>query len=207
MNNTCLRKMNYLAAAMVKNIIIFLPFLVCAFWLVTFLAHFRKNDVAQRVLTVFLAVCAVLYLCHALYFTIGINDFTNGIWALCSMSAYPLYYLYIHFLTSGDNGNKAPFWILIPGVLAALVIFIYPGNISDTIRKILFFVQVVGVCWAGISKLKRFDKEINSIYVDTDEKNVSDIKALLIAFVVTSSFSAVANALGKQFVADSDILI
>lgn len=98
-------------------------------------------------------------------------------------------------------------WVLIPGAAVALFMYLLPGNASELARKALFFLQVVGVCWLGTKRLQKFDREISSNYADTEGLSVSDVRALLVAFVVTSVFSAIANAVGKQFFAESNALL
>ena len=45
------------------------------------------------------------------------------------------------------------------------------------------------------------------MYADTEGRDTTAVKHLLIAFVITSFLSAVANALGKQYFAQSDLMV
>lgn len=83
------------AQTMLRIFFSFIPFMVCLCWFVAFALQYRKNDSPKRMLTLFLAVCVVLYLCHALYLNGGLSDGMESLWALCSLSVYPLYYIYI----------------------------------------------------------------------------------------------------------------
>lgn len=183
------------------------PFMVCLCWFIAFALQYRKNDSPKRVLTWFLAACVVLYLCHALYLNGGLSVGMESLWALCSLSVYPLYYIYIRELTARQLGAKAVALCLLPGALVALAKFLFPGDESDLVRKVLFAVQVVAVCCLGYRRLVAFDKELAEVYADIEGRDTKDVKTLLMAFVATSVLSAVANAIGKQFFTTSEWLV
>ncbi|MCQ2217478.1 MAG: helix-turn-helix domain-containing protein [Paludibacteraceae bacterium] len=184
-----------------------IPFLVCLCWLVVFAWHYRKNDSPKRILTWFLAVCVILYLCHALYLNVGLSVGMESLWALCSLSVYPLYYIYIRELTAKPLDWKVISLCLLPGLLVALAKFLFPGEASDLVRKVLFAIQVVTVCYLGYKSLVAFDKELADVYADMEGRETKDVKMLLVAFVGTSALSAVANAIGKQYFITSEWLV
>lgn len=180
------------------------PFVVCVCWFFTFALHFKRNDSAKRVLTVFLGACSVLYLCHAFYFNGGLPVWAESLWALCSLSVYPLYFIYITHLTCRPLSNAMTMCCLLPGIVVALAILVFPGEEADTARKILNALQIFLVMYYGYKRLQTFDKVIADVYADTEGRDTSAVKHLLIAFVATSLLSAVANAVGKQNVAASE---
>ena len=112
---------------MLRSLLSFIPFYVCLFWFITFITHYRKSDTAKRILTWFLFTCVVLYFCHALYFTVGLPHTMECVWTLCSMSVYPLYYVYICNLVSRPNSPLKIFIILLPGIIVALAKYFFPG--------------------------------------------------------------------------------
>lgn len=189
---------------MLRTLFSFTPFYVCLFWLITFVIHYRKCDTAKRMLTGFLCTCVVLYFCHALYFTIGLPHPMECLWTLCSLSVYPLYYAYICCLVSRPNAPFKLFLLLLPGITVAAAKFLFPGGAADSARQLLFAVQVLVVVYAGYRKLRTFDREIADVYADTDGRDTTAVKRLLIAFMVTSLCSAVANALGRPYFAQND---
>ena len=85
---------------MLRILFCLIPFYVCLFWFIAFVTHYRKSDAAKRILTWFLFTCVLLYLCHALFFTVGLPHPMECLWTLCSLSVYPLYYAYICNLVS-----------------------------------------------------------------------------------------------------------
>lgn len=192
---------------MLRTLLSFIPFYVCLFWLIAFIAHYRKSDLPKKILTFFLGTCTVLYLCHGLYFTVGLPHEMECLWTLCSLSVYPLYYIYICHLVSRPKASRRLLPILMPGIAVAAAKYLFPGDAADEARKLLFAVQVFAVVYFGYRKLRAFDREIANVYADTEGRDTSAVKHLLIAFMMTSLCSAVANALGKQYFAQSDWLV
>lgn len=190
-----------------RTIFSFTPFMVCAFWFTTFALHYRQSDVAKRVLTLFLAVCTVLYFCHGVYFTMGLPHAMECLWALCSLSVYPLYYVYICRLTSFSLTPAKWAIIILPIITVVLLKCLFPGRESDMVRQILMMLQVGSVVYFGYKRLHRFDRMLAEVYADTEGRDTTAVKHLLAAFVITSACSALANALGKEFFATSQWLI
>lgn len=192
---------------MLRTLLSFIPFYVCLFWFITFITHYRKSDTAKRILTWFLFTCVVLYFCHALYFTVGLPHTMECVWTLCSMSVYPLYYVYICNLVSRPNSPLKIFIILLPGIIVALAKYFFPGEDADNARKLLFAIQLFVVIYFGYRKLRAFDKELANVYADTEGRDTTAVKHLLVAFLITSMLSGIANLLGKQYFAESDWLV
>ena len=192
---------------MLRTLLSFIPFYVCLFWFITFITHYRKSDTAKRILTWFLFTCVVLYFCHALYFTVGLPHTMECVWTLCSMSVYPLYYVYICNLVSRPNSPLKIFIILLPGIIVALAKYFFPGEDADNARQLLFAIQLFVVIYFGYRKLRAFDKELANVYADTEGRDTTAVKHLLVAFLITSMLSGIANLLGKQYFAESDWLV
>lgn len=185
---------------MLRILFSFIPFYVCLFWFIAFITHYKKNDRAKRILTWFLGICVVLYLCHGLFFTVGLPHAMECLWTLCSLSVYPLYYVYICSLVSRPIAPLKLFLVLLPGIIVAAVKYPFPVEAVDDARKLLCAVQVLTVLYLGIRKLRAFDRELANVYADTEGRDTTAVKHLLIAFVITSLCSAVANAFDELFI-------
>lgn len=181
----------------------FLPFTVCLFWFICYIVHFKKNDAPKHIMTVHLLTCVVLYLCHALFFTIGIPYEMECIWTLCSLSVYPLFYGYLSRLTSSDFSMKKLIPWLVPGAAVAIAKYAFPDAGFDKVRLFLFAFQIVCVCYLGIRKLNAFDKRLQEVYADTEGRDTTAVHHLLIAIIAVSILSGVANSIGKQFFGES----
>lgn len=181
----------------------FLPFVVCLFWATCYLAQFRKNDAAKRYLTAYISTCVVLYLCHALFFTMGIPYWMECLWTLCSLSVYPLFYGYLCRLTDHAYSIHHLWPWLMPGIMVAVAKYLLPNEGIDKVRVLLFACQIITVCYLGIRKLRDFDHKINDIYADTEGRDTTAVHHLLVAIICVSVLSALANSIGKQFFGES----
>ena len=176
----------------------YLPFLVSLLWLIVFAAHFRSLDLAKRILLLFALFCTSLYFCHALFFTGHRNILFENVWSFCSLSVYPLYYIYIVCLTTTRPNRKHAFYLLLPGILVALYAALSPGDLSDFVRKMTTAIQILFVCYFGIKRLDVFDRELQNIYADSERMSTSRVRILLVFFVVTSIISATVNVMGRD---------
>lgn len=189
---------------MLKTLICFVPFAVCLFWFAAFAACYRKSDAAKRALTWFLATCVVLYFNHGLFFTVGIPQKTECVWAFCSLSVYPLYYIYICTLVQEPLKAWHKLLLLLPAALVAAATLLTDGPAAEMARKAISLIQIPLVCYFGIRKLQAFDAKLNNIYADTEEYSTKGIRGLLLAFLLISVLSLVASGLGRKFFAESD---
>lgn len=181
----------------------FLPFVVCLFWTICFAVRLRKADKAKRYFMAYIATCVVLYLSHGLFFTVGISYEWECLWTLCSLSVYPLFYGYLCRLTSSEYDARQLLPWLMPGLLVAVAKYALPDAGIDRLRLILFIVQIVTVVYFGIRRLKAFDRQLQTVYADTEERDTSAVHHLLIAIIVVSLLSGIANSAGKQFFGES----
>ncbi len=181
----------------------FLPFAVCLFWTICYIIQFRRNDAPKHFLTIYLIACMVLYLCHALFFTIGLSYEMECLWTLCSLSVYPLFYGYLCRLTSSDYSAKQLLPWLVPGAMVAVAKYLFPEAGIDKVRLLLFACQIVCVCYLGVRKLRTFDKELHSVYADTEGRDTTAVLHLLIAIIIVSILAGIANYIGKQFFGES----
>ena len=181
------------------------------FWFILLVSRHKRNDAAQRMLTVFFGLCTVLYTCHALLYNVyaeeGLPRPLEALWAACSLSVYPVYFLYICRITARPLGRRNALLILLPGLLVALAILIAPGKATDTLRAVLNGIQVLCVAHFGYRRLKAFDRELLEFYADTEGKDVLVLRQLLIAILLTSLNTIVLNVLGREQVIQSEWLI
>lgn len=151
----------------------------------------------------FLLVCIVLYLSHAYFFNEGELAWVEGLWMLCSLSVYPLYFIYIKQLTSSESPMVNSLWHLIPALVVAGCNWMGFIELSQWAHKVVFMVQVILICWMGVRRLSRFDMQLKEAYADTEDTTTEPLRTLLICFVVTSVFSSVFNAIGRHYFSTS----
>lgn len=181
----------------------FLPFVVCLFWAICYVVQIRKCDASKRYMTAYFVTCSLLYLCHALFFTLGLPYEMECLWTLCSLSVYPLFFGYLCRLTDHKYTFSNLWPWLIPGLLVTTAKYAFPNAGLDKLRLFLFACQIILVCYVGIRKLKLFDKKLQAIYADTDGRDTTAVHHLLIAVITISILSGLANSIGKQFFGES----
>lgn len=71
---------------------------------------------------------------------------------------------------------------------------------------VLFATQVVVVIVKGFRRIRRFNKTVQQLYADTENKEIEEIPTILILFVVTSAVSTIVNIIGRHIFVDSIII-
>lgn len=70
----------------------------------------------------------------------------------------------------------------------------------------IFAIQVIVVIIKGFRRIRRFNKTVQQLYADTENKEIEEIPTILILFIVTSLISTIVNVLGRQIFVDSIII-
>lgn len=192
---------------MIKAIFSLLPFMVCSMWSVMFIIGCRKSDTAKRILTLFGIFCSALYLCHAHFFLVGESRAVELIWAFFSLSVYPIYYLYLETLTSVRVTLPRTLLLFTPGVVTMLLIILFPGEVTEMVRKVVYAVQIILVCLFGYRNLLHFDRKIENTYSNTEDRVTKTMQWLLLFIVITSICSATISSLGRNYFAESTLLL
>lgn len=181
-----------------------LPFAVCLTWTVILLLGFKNNDPGKRQLNLFAAVCTVLYFCHAVFFMDGGNKLVDALWISCSLSVYPLFWLYIRSITESSSIKLKAYWLVLPG-LSLGIISVFAD--IEALVKLVFVFTFLPVCIFGYRRLKLYNRGIDNFYSDTHGKSVRPMMELMVLLVLTSFCSGLLNALGREFFAHSLIVI
>lgn len=183
------------------------PFYVCFFWSVILCVNIRRCDRAKRMLTVFGVVATVLYFCHMYYFNEGDNLFFEGLWVFCSLSVYPLFYLYLCCLTSEASVVLRFVEYVLPAAIVAVCIWCGATGLGVVAHKVVLMLQLALVGFAGYRRLIQFDCQLQEVYSDSDNFTSRPVRTLLVWFVVISLTSSVFNFIGRQYFLDSDWLL
>ena len=143
---------------MLYSILSILPMLTCLFWTVTLGVGFGRSDRAKRLLTVFMGLNTVIYLCHCLYFNrvYAVLPVSESVYSLLKLSMYPLYFLYIKLLTEKGKLRVRDFYAMTPAVLIAAACAVIYAMMDDGQREAYLQHVVFGQAGAGdISPLTR----------------------------------------------------
>ena len=71
---------------------------------------------------------------------------------------------------------------------------------------ITFAIQVIVVIVRGFRRIRRFNKTVEQLYADTENKEIEAIPTILILFIVTSLVSTIVNVIGRQMFVDTVII-
>lgn len=85
-------------------------------------------------------------------------------------------------LTSSPPSSGYIFVWLCPGVVVALLKYIYPEYNVGIARQLIFAMQAVCTCVFGYHRLHRFDGELKDTYADMECRDTTAVKHLLVAF-------------------------
>lgn len=183
------------------------PFYVCLFWSIILSESFCQSDKAKRMLTIVSMVSTVLYFCHMYFFNKGDNTFFEGMWALCSLSVYPLYYIYICCLTSQAPIGMRSLGFLLPAVLVAACTWGGADTLGIMAHKVVFMLQVVLVGFFGYKRLTKFDRQLQEVYSDSEDFSSRPVRTLLMWFITISLTSCIFNYIGRQLFRNNDWLL
>lgn len=108
---------------MIKTAFTLLPMFVSLFWLIMFLVDSQRTKSIRLILSVFFSVTFLLYLSHALYFNYEYHNylFFDAIYKFANIAVYPLYFLYIVYLTREVKLRPVYLLLLIPAFLVGTV--------------------------------------------------------------------------------------
>jgi len=190
-----------------------LPFAFCLLWSVL-VADFagRKRIYAAKVLTVFALTCTVLYFCHAVFFNGDEIPAVRAVYRCVNLAVYPLFWLYIRALSEEHPLPLKAFWVLVPAVLDLLVSSTAYAlgkspDFGEIPQRVVFLIEVVWVCFAGIRRLEAYDRKVQNFYSDTEGKSMVPLRNFLIVFLVTSILSGLMNVLGRSAFTDAMLLV
>lgn len=154
--------------------------------------------------------------------------FFDSLYVACNLAVFPLYLRYLYHLTEGKSGRTIDLLVYIPplllggcaAVLYALMnetettlfidAYLYHNSLDSLtglqlaqgvvhhIAKVIFAVGVVLTLVVGSRKVTRYNRLIDSLYADTDNKRVRGVTTILVMMVATCLVSFVANAIGRH---------
>ncbi len=169
-----------------------------------------KED--KKHLCLFVAVCSLLYLGHAVHFLDEPAAFTwvDVIYSGANLAVYPLFFLYLRTVADVKGVRPADRLLLLPSVLVflfALFVYMSGGNPSMVrwvvlCNKILFPLTVFYTLIGGQMLLRRYNTALHDFYAETEKKTLEALSVILILFVVTSILSAVVSVIGRDTFAD-----
>ena len=160
---------------MITHLISIMPFMVCIFWLATLVADYRHWQYRANIwLAVFMAVTAVLYASHFIFFNhvLSIIPLSDCIYTFANLAVYPLFYFYVNHLSSHKPISRPRMAaLLLPACICSVTVAVLyslmsPEQTHDFISHFLYHNElkssspiieyqiithiVARVCFAGL---------------------------------------------------------
>ncbi len=95
---------------------------------------------------------------------------------------------FVHGILYFGSGYEQPFPTMVRVQIFRMLLF-----------KIVFVVQVFIVIYFGLQHIIKYNARIKDFYSDTDKKDLSSMKWLLIVFIFASLVSVVSSGIGKTY--------
>jgi len=208
-----------------------MPMFVCGIEMAVLLLEWMQRPTrALRVLVIFMVVATFLYLGHFIYFMreMAYIPFTDTLYSIANPMVFPLYYIYIEYLTKTKVRWQHVVWLLIPsllfgsavGVIYALMdaeemnafvngyLYKQPmafagGLVKIQIAahqgvKVLFALEIIPVLYLGIKSIERYDKMLENNYSSIEDKRLTWVRLMLAIFTGTCIVSFVSNIIGRH---------
>ena len=161
---------------------------------------------------------------------------SDTIYVVSNLLVYPLYLYYITVLTGGKASRRHLGFIMLPPVVFGIIVaalyvmmsddecrlfvdtYLYKNSMQGLsgiplaqavvhqVAKFLFAVGVLVALFAGIRSIRRYNRLIDSIYADNDDKRLFGITTILLLMVLTALLSFTVNVIGRFTLLISEIL-
>lgn len=157
----------------------------------------------------------------------GVIPVSDTIYVVCNLLVYPLYLYYIAELTGVAVSRRGMCLTVGPPMVFGIVVaalyvmmsgeecrgfvdtYLYKNSMQGLeglprlqavvhqLAKLLFAVGVLVVVFKGIRHIRRYNRLIDSIYADGEDKRLFGITTILLLMVLTGVVSFMANAVGR----------
>lgn len=166
---------------------------------------------------------------------INVIPVSDTIYVVSNLLVYPLYLHYIRVLTEGKANRRHLRFIMLPSMVFGIIVaalyvmmsddecrlfvdtYLYQNSMQGLsgiplvqavvhhVAKILFAIGVLVVLFAGIRSIRRYNRLIDSIYADNDDKRLYGITTILLLMVLIGMVSFMVNIIGRFVFLDSEI--
>lgn len=167
----------------------------------------------------------------------GAIPVSDTIYVVCNLLVYPLYLYYITVLTKGKANSRQVWFTLLPAMIIGVIVamtymmmsndecqmfidtYLYGNSMQGltglakvqavvhTLAKILFAIGVLGVLFVGFHHIRQYNRTIDSIYAESDDKRLFGITTILLLMVLTAMLSFMVNAVGRFVFLNSTIFL
>lgn len=163
--------------------------------------------------------------------------FSDTIYSFCNPAVYPLFFIYVEELTLKRPNRLHQLLYLLPAIVCFVAVgwlylmmdqqetaffieqYLYHNKFSSLegfawwqgvahwVVKLVFALEIPPVLYFGWKYITRYNQVVENNYSDTDDKNVSSVKSLLLLLAITSVVSFVCNVIGRYMFSESEWLV
>ncbi len=221
------------------NLILFSPTFVSLWWSVMLLKEPKKLYPAKNILLFFMLASSIVFFSHVIYFSRDYKTYLaiDSIYTLCSLSVYPLFFIYVKVLTSEKgfelkdllNLTPAIFFSITSGIIyilmdrsAEFIRLVLSGeNLQDfelpliymiqkrllMISRIVFFLQILIYMYLGLRALKGYRMKVSNFYSNVEGRDLNWLRILTIILSFTATVSAITNFVGREIFLKGSYLV
>lgn len=104
-----------------SSLIITFPTFACLFWACIFLLEYKRSPKEKKLMFWFMLTATFLYFGHYCYFgkAYEVLPFTDTLYSFANLAVYPIYYLYVRYITTNRLERKWCLGVLLPAILIA----------------------------------------------------------------------------------------
>ena len=188
---------------MLSTIITSTPIYVCSILSIMLgLSLTVKWDRARYRLMVFMITATMFYIGHFAFYnrTISVVPITDTLYCFSYPAIFPLILIYIEGLVQKDPSYKRALLYLLPAFACGISAGLIYATMSNEEYADFIGYQVLYFGWKYINEYNRM---VENYYSNTEDKVVTFIKPLMIAFVATLTASFISNFLNRNYFTES----
>ncbi len=216
-----------------------MPVMVCAVWSIIFLLDYLlHHSESHKYLWLFMSVATLLYVGHYTFFVRALHyiPYTDTMYCMCNLAVYPLYLIYIVYMTKGHVGLRQ--WLLLlPSLLGGVSCAALYGMMDEPVQqqfiaqylyksslegltglaliqawihnvcRLIFVFLLAWVCAKGCLLIRDFCRQVASGYADTEGRTLRPVRVLLLLLTIISFISIIFLLLGRSRFAMGDHIL
>lgn len=216
------------------SFVLYSPTFVSLWWSVMLFRESKEKLPARNLLGFFMLASSVVFFSHVIYFSkdYKVYLYIDWFYTLCSLSVYPLFYIYVKMLTSEKGFEKKDFLYLSPALFFSIlsgIVYLLMDDAAEYMRLVLtnknlknldfpkiyniqkniivisrmfFFFQILFYMYYGLRDLRTYRKKVSNFYSNVEGRDLKWLRSLTIILALTACVSAVTNFVGREMFLD-----
>ncbi len=195
---------------MIQQLIISLPMFVCGILSAELaVSLWLRYDPPKTCLQGWALTATALYATHYVFFSgapASVMRVADAVYTMTNLAVYPLYLVYIYELTDPRPlrlRRRAVLLLYFISAVFGVIAWHFYGTpaqeLVHNICRVLFAISVVVTVVLGIRRIRSYHQLLDTLYADTEERQLKGIGVILYVLLVMSLSSMVVNFLGRYY--------